>query len=1143
MIISLVVANIVWFGVITAIVLSLKNKKQLSIDNNHFNFDENGGLIIKGKLPNIYNKKPIYGIFIDENNQEHKIKAIVNDKGEYEFNTKELDSNHTYKLKHIVDGQDLNKTLVKNEELNIDQKVTFSKPTKAQVKFVNNKKVYEVQLVASLKNTLVELTLKDLNNRLHKIRAKTNQAGIVVFDVSTLNENNAYEVISIKNMNKVNIANVLDIPYYKKTINNLNTNILNAPYQYTKDGDINLVAKVLPHYANQNVFGIFKDQNNQEHQILAKVKNDGTIEFDTKNLRKINQYTLDRIVSVLDKQVELAYNFDLTNKQKQSINKPAGIPSINKDKHQLISHLNSDLVKQKLIATFVDNNNQEHKIEAVVSSQNQVDFDTSSLPKGYIYIYIYTLNKVVNIKSNKVLNVNDFELSQISIDKRFSEEDHRISRPNWEYDNDGNLEIHIKLAEDLNKDLKQKAQKNGSVKTIVVDQDGNEHEIDTSVNQDGKVVIKTKNLPSGNSIKSKTYTIKKVILKQDGQANKDLIDEKQLSGDNHTSFKKPTIIAKVKDNNDYEISFSNPNLVNKKVKLTFRVDNKDNNLKIIEAIVGLNGKANFITSDDLDFAPNHKYTLTKITIDDKKIANIDEIPLQDRVINKQRNVILNELQVANDSITWDANTNKADQLITAKILNVNSDYNNRNAKLIYEYNYRGTMVEVESSIFKLEENKTIYENIVLSTNVPNRKYIFKKIVIQNPSDPLVYTNLDMKNSLANTFVVQPGKTWIDWVPPTDEQITNYYLKNFNIKIKSEDKAFENNKRVHILFKTLRGDNIEYECTAKLTNISVNGDEAIIENVHSNKDFFGDYEIYIAKIELLDDLAYANKTNKIIYSCDSKKESQYKFKTKPYIYQLVPTQKIDPWYDSVNNKGHFRYYISHTYSGGGYWTPLRNLNSKFKVVFRDRNEPNESDKVLVASNLSLIKDNSEENLYYIEGVFDKNVERKHHYYIKAIYISHPTSDNLFDEDNNSKVDLGNNYNSSFSSYEIKSKSSYFGDGSGSGNEIINESENKKTYDLNLEMDYRYHNKYLRAVYEYYDATTNKYEYLYSTPIKLDFFDKYEYKIDFEKTKNTEVWKKPRVFNFKKLEYSDDSNNNWKTFECQMDANRLEKIRFK
>ncbi|RCJ02766.1 DUF1410 domain-containing protein, partial [Ureaplasma urealyticum] len=163
----------------------------------------------------------------------------------------------------------------------------------------------------------------------------------------------------------------------------------------------------------------------------------------------------------------------------------------------------------------------------------------------------------------------------------------------------------------------------------------------------------------------------------------------------------------------------------KKVKLTFKVDNKDHNLKTIEAFVDSNSKANFITSDDTTFAPNHKYTLTKIAINDQKIANIDEIPLQDRVINKQRNIVLNELQVANNSIAWNDNDKKADQLITAKILNVNSDYNNRNAKLIYEYNYRGTIKEVESSIFKLEQNKTTYDDIVLSANVPNRKYTFK----------------------------------------------------------------------------------------------------------------------------------------------------------------------------------------------------------------------------------------------------------------------------------------------------------------------------------------------------------------------------------------------------------------------------------
>ncbi|UIU15413.1 DUF1410 domain-containing protein [Ureaplasma urealyticum] len=104
----------------------------------------------------------------------------------------------------------------------------------------------------------------------------------------------------------------------------------------------------------------------------------------------------------------------------------------------------------------------------------------------------------------------------------------------------------------------------------------------------------------------------------------------------------------------------------KKVKLTFKVDNKDHNLKTIEAFVDSNSKANFITSDDTTFAPNHKYTLTKIAINDQKIANIDEIPLQDRVINKQRNIVLNELQVANNSIAWNDNDKKADQLLQQK---------------------------------------------------------------------------------------------------------------------------------------------------------------------------------------------------------------------------------------------------------------------------------------------------------------------------------------------------------------------------------------------------------------------------------------------------------------------------------------------
>ena len=110
-----------------------------------------------------------------------------------------------------------------------------------------------------------------------------------------------------------------------------------------------------------------------------------------------------------------------------------------------------------------------------------------------------------------------------NIDKRFSENDHKIARPTWEYDNDGNLKIHTQLANDLNDDLKQKALNNANVKGIVVDQDGIEHEIDVSIDANGKVIIPTKNLANNDPTKPNIYTLKKVVLKQHNQPNIDLI--------------------------------------------------------------------------------------------------------------------------------------------------------------------------------------------------------------------------------------------------------------------------------------------------------------------------------------------------------------------------------------------------------------------------------------------------------------------------------------------------------------------------------------------------------------------------------------------------------------------------------------------
>ncbi|EDX54026.1 conserved hypothetical protein, partial [Ureaplasma urealyticum serovar 9 str. ATCC 33175] len=606
------------------------------IDKTH-TYNKDGNVVLKVDLTNkIKNPALSIAVFKDENGKEHLIPATNAKNGAAHFDTKKLPLNHKYKLDRIIDNVDLNKVLVPNNELVNEHKFSIEKPTKAGVKFVENKKVYEVDLGTQLKNTPIELTLKDLNNKKIKINAKTDEMGRAVFDVSSLGDNNLYEVVGIKKPNQVGVTNLQDIPYHNKIINNLNSDELNTPYQYTKNGDINLIAKVAPYYVNQQVYGIFKDQNNKEHQVLAKVKKDGTVEFDTGLLKNHDNYSLDRIVSISNPKNVLVSNFDLARKQKQLIKKPAAKPSIDATKKaQILENLNDDLINQKLIATFVDNNNKEYKVIGVVDQNNKIVFESDSLPKGYIY----HLSKVENNDLNKVVNTNDFELKDITIDKRYPSSP--TSRPSFEYDNEGNLEIHTELPKELSDDLKQKAQTNGSTKAIVVDQNGVEHEVETSVDTNGKVIVKTKNLPNGDPSKPNTYTLKKLVLKQNGQPNTDLIGEKQLNGDNHTSFQKPTVVAKVKENNDYEISFSNPNLVNKKIKLTFKTDDNDSNTKTIEATIGLDGKANFKTSDDTTFEPNHKYTLTKIEADNKNVANIEEIPLVDRIINKQKNGNIN----------------------------------------------------------------------------------------------------------------------------------------------------------------------------------------------------------------------------------------------------------------------------------------------------------------------------------------------------------------------------------------------------------------------------------------------------------------------------------------------------------------------
>lgn len=81
------------------------------------------------------------------------------------------------------------------------------------------------------------MQLKDLNNQIYSIDAKVDVEGNVDFDVSKLANNNFYELVNIYKNNThplVKVINPVNIAYHNKTINNLNVNSLNQPYQYTK---------------------------------------------------------------------------------------------------------------------------------------------------------------------------------------------------------------------------------------------------------------------------------------------------------------------------------------------------------------------------------------------------------------------------------------------------------------------------------------------------------------------------------------------------------------------------------------------------------------------------------------------------------------------------------------------------------------------------------------------------------------------------------------------------------------------------------------------------------------------------------------------------------------------------------------------
>ncbi|WP_042467675.1 DUF1410 domain-containing protein, partial [Ureaplasma urealyticum] len=349
-------------------------------------------------------------------------------------------------------------------------------------------------------------------------------------------------------------------------------------------------------------------------------------------------------------------------------------------------------------------------------------------------------------------------------------------------------------------------------------------------------------------------------------------------------------------------------LANKSTKISFKLTSADGNVldtNIVATVVYESTTGNpkdtktlttnlkqvgndwIIETDLSNLKPQTTYTLKSISISKPSkthtnllISTLPSIDIRTQVAD----TVLNELS-ATSPLTWVSN-NANNQTISATFSGVNDSYANRLVKLVYQYNYRGSMVQVESNAITLQKDQTTY-SVSLPISVPNRVYSFVKAKIQTTVNGTDYVDLNTKANLANSFTVNPGKTSFEFTQPTSDQITYQGLNSLSIKIKSEDKSLVDNKEVTVWFRSdndSRVDTIKW--TRKLANTNGDGSEASLADLVNLNSFKEETEYYIYKVEFHNsdkgNLPYGNvpaNANKVVYEWRQGQEKPYKFTTK------------------------------------------------------------------------------------------------------------------------------------------------------------------------------------------------------------------------------------------------------------------------
>lgn len=821
--------------------LARKLVNKTKVVNHDFNNDGDVVLNLKTTHKNLEIGSPLNAILKNKNGEEFVVSAKIDENGLVHFDTSSLEPTNVYNLDRIEDGDQPNRVIFANNELNDFLKEDIYVPFKTDLTLdeKGEEPIFKVSTYKDLQGKVLKAIFKDENDKTFEVPGFVDENGEAVFNVKDLPFGSLYyldDVLLNENNQKIiNISKQLDKEQLK--INKLNSDPLNdnnAKNTHNKNGDLILNAKVEKKYANEQAYGVFVDQKGNEHKIAGIIDEEGNVQFDTASLPNNEIYKLEKIISVNDEEKTLIKKAELSPNQREKFKKP-GVSTFRVGENDLELLFKEPGLKDKEITIkFKNSNGVIIPLKGSITSDGTLIIpttDNSVFPQGDIY----TMDSIVDSDGNKVINLDNIDSNNKIINKLIKENETN-PQYQWIYDKYNQLLITL-VKNDPNDPIEPRnPQKNWVRKdpieadAIFRDEKNKLHHIPIWIDEANDTLIPTLDLPNFNK-----YQLVKINSKDGSQT---LVENADLPKAVKKWFNKPLFTTKVEPNNDSIVDWNDPELANTKVIGSFM----NGDYKIFEAqgIIDLTGKVVFKTGDDNQFPKNDVYVLSKVV---DATSQKDLAPNAILVVNK--NLIGTR---TNDTISIPLPENFK-TLTEVDIILKDQDKNTivakakvEDNKIVFDANSKALNTNVIYDIDKIVDSSTIPNTLIWEANdlkdevkkINNNKLTGRKISVIDANASLIngldarvelslkdINHLTNEKHLALTLVsaTDPNDKH-KWIAPVDSKSktvafdfanlnpnTTYKVLKFNFEPKDETIAIEDAKLSSITITTL-GDKQE-----------------------------------------------------------------------------------------------------------------------------------------------------------------------------------------------------------------------------------------------------------------------------------------------------------------------------------------------